>query len=393
MFDYFFTWSKQRDVQPLPLASAAEDYFVCTDGKVVYDFISTSFQASFGHSNQFIIDSLVRQTQELSIAPPKSKFALKDTVTRKLLDLVGQGDGKIFYTVSGAEAVENAIKMARRISGKPIILSRERSYHGASLGAMSVSGDWRSSEHLNFSEGTKRIPEPDKDPQAEGARRVVQGIGHEKIAAVIIETISGTNGVVIPPLSWLEELRRICDDYDLMLILDEVLVGFYRCGSPFAFQEWGVQPDMVCISKALTGGYIPMGAVWTNSRVADFYEDRLLTGGLTSYAHPLGLAAINGVLTQIEQPEFHARLSLLQSIFQEQLHQLATSFGASAVRHRGLLAAIEFGNARLPNVNQFWNAGLHLYCRDQMMILAPPLTSDPDRLKSAFRRLAEVLSS
>lgn len=393
MFDYFFSWSKQQDIEPLHLARAEEDQFILASGEVVYDFISTSFQASFGHSNKVILDSIRRQTQHFTIAPPKSAFPLKDSVTRRLIQLVGQGGGKIFYTVSGSEAVENAIKMARRITGKPMVLSRQRSYHGASLGAMSVSGDWRSWEHLNFSEGTGRIPEPQEDPDAGEARAVVERIGAEKIAAILVETISGTNGVVIPPTSWLKGLRQLCDDFNLLLILDEVLTGFYRCNAPFAFQELDAKPDMICMSKAMTGGYVPMGAVWTNSRVARFYDEQILTGGLTHYAHPLGLAAIDGVLNLIEQPEIHDRRLLLQSIFQQETHLLANKFAATAVRCCGLLAAIELPTCPLPAVSEFWKAGLHLYCRDPMIILAPPLTSDPDRLKMAFRRLAEVLDS
>jgi taurine--2-oxoglutarate transaminase len=391
MFDYYFTWSQQKNIQPLSVQCAAEDYFVCDDGRIVYDFISTSFQASFGHSNKVIIDGIIRQTEQLSIVPPKSTFTLKERVTRQLIDFVNLGPGKIFYTVSGAEAVENAIKMARRISDKPIVLSRQRSYHGASLGAMSVSGDWRSWEHLNFAEGTRRIPEPEEDPDAEGAKRIVEMVGANRIAAIIVETISGTNGVIIPPASWLKGLRRICDENDILLIFDEVLVGFFRCGSPLAFHDLGGQPDMVCLSKALTGGYIPMGALWTSSRVAQFYEEHTLTGGLTSYAHPLGLAAVDSVMALIQQTEFHETRLALQDIFDQRVRQLASDFAATAVRCRGLLAAIEFGKTRLPSLNSFWKAGLHLYCRDQMMILAPPLISQPERLSQAFQQVDDLL--
>jgi taurine---2-oxoglutarate transaminase len=393
MSDFYYTWSRQSDIPQIELAGAAEDQFLLADGSRIYDFISTSFQASFGHSNRSVIDRVVRQTESLSIAPPKASFRLKETVSRGLIDMIGMGGGKVFYTVSGAEAVENALKMARRITGRPVVLSRRRSYHGASLGAMSVSGDWRSHEHLNFSQGTERIPEPDEDPFAEGAGEVVRRVGAERIAAIIVETISGTNGVAIPPTSWLEGLRNICDENGLCLILDEVLVGFYRCGSAFAFQGLAGRPDMVCMSKALTGGYIPMGAVWTSPKIAQFYENHVLTGGLTSYAHPLGLAAIEGVLELIGQPSFAEERLELERVFQELLGELAERFGATALRCRGMLAALEFANCRLPSPHDFWLSGLHLYCKDQMIILAPPLISKPARLREAFGKLAAVLDS
>lgn len=393
MSDFYYTWSKQSGIAPLEIQRADNDHFVLSDGRRVYDFISTSFQTSFGHSNQAIIGSMMAQLQEFAIAPPKATFPLKVQVSRELIALLGVPGGKIFYTVSGAEAVENAIKMARRISGKPIILSRQKSYHGASLGAMSVSGDWRSSEHLNFSEGTQRIPEPSEDPQAEGAREVVKRTGADRIAAVIVETVSGTNGVVIPPAEWLAGLRRLCDDFGLLLILDEVLVGFYRCGRPFAFHHFGAQPDMVCMSKALTGGYVPMGAVWTSAKIADFYDRQMLVGGLTSYAHPLGLAAIRGMLQQVHEPEFLQGLAQRESLFAERVRELAHRHGGSPVRLLGMLAAIEFGSRQLPSASDFLASGLHLYTKENMMILGPPLTTDPTRMCDAFDEVSMVLES
>lgn len=393
MHDFFFTWSKQIGVAPFQIQSACEDYFVLSDGRKIYDFISTSFQASFGHSNRVIIDAVIAQLQHLAIAPPKATFPLKSEVTKGLIELLGFQAGKIFYTVSGAEAVENAIKMARRITGKPIVLSRQRSYHGASLGAMSVSGDWRSNEHLSFTAGTERIPEPDVDPQAEGAREVVSRVGAEHIAAIIVETVSGTNGVVIPPASWFAGLRRICDDFGLMLILDEVLVGFYRCGQPFAFHNFGVQPDMVCLSKAITGGYVPLGAVWTNPQIASFYDHQVLVGGLTSYAHPVGLAAFQGVLKQVQEPQFLEGLRQRESLFALRIRQLSERHGGSEIRQLGMLAAIEFGSRLLPSAAEFLAAGLHLYTKENMMILGPPLTTDLNRMNSAFESISKVLGN
>lgn len=393
MPDFFYTWSKQTEVAAFDIQHAEEDYFVLSDGRKIYDFISTSFQASFGHSNLEIIDCVIAQLQQLAIAPPKATFPLKAEVTKGLIELLGLGSGKIFYTVSGAEAVENAIKMARRISGKPIVLSRQRSYHGASLGAMSVSGDWRSDEHLNFAEGTKRIPEPEMDPHAEMAREVVQNVGPDRVAAIIVETISGTNGVIIPPESWFAGLRKICDDFGLYLILDEVLVGFYRCSRPFAFHNFRVQPDMVCMSKAITGGYVPMGAVWTNSQIASFYDQQVLVGGLTSYAHPLGLAAIRGVLRQISRPEFLRGLEDCESLFAERVQQFCDRYQGALVRQLGMLAAIEFGSRQLPPASEFLAAGLHLYTKGNMMILGPPLTSDLERMSVAFDTIHRVLGA
>lgn len=396
MNEFFFTWSKQRSMTPLPVQRSEGDYFILDDGRRIYDFISTSFQASFGHSQAEIIAAITNQLQQMPIASPKAVFDLKKSVSQGLLQMTGREGGKMFYTVSGAEAVENAIKIARRIKQKPVILARQRSYHGATLGAMSVSGDWRSEGHLNFEAGTARIPEPDIDPEGDGIRQVLERIGVDQVAGVIVESVTGTNGVIIPPRSWFEGLRKICDQYDLFLILDEVLSGFHRCQTPFAFQNLGGQPDLICMSKAITGGYIPFGAVWVNQDIANFYEDRVLVNGLTNYAHPLGLAATGAVLKIISSADFQRNLERIESVFAERIGHLAKKFQATAVRCQGMLAAIEFGDRVLPGWADWAARGCYLYTKGNMLILAPPLVTAEERLQQAFdwveQGLAETFS-
>jgi taurine--2-oxoglutarate transaminase len=391
MNPFFYTWTKQASMTPLPIDHCEGDEFVLQDGRRIYDFISTSFQASFGHTHPAIIRKISRQMGEMSICTPKGNFPLKEQVSQDLIELIGLKTGKIFYTVSGAESVENAIKMARRITAKPIILARKRSYHGASLGAMSVSGDWRSDEHLNFLAGTVRIPEPDVDPHGKATRDIVQQTGADRIAAIIVETISGTNGVVIPPQSWFAALRSICDEFGIFLILDEVLVGFYRCHTPFAFHSFAAVPDMVTMSKAITGGYIPFGAVWVNDRIAQFYEQNTLVGGLTNYAHPLGLAASAGVLSIVKDNSFLQQLTKLEVTFADQVSSIAARCAATAIRQQGLLAAIEFGDRVLPPWNYWADRGLYLYTKGNMLILAPPLVTSEVRLASSLETLEQGL--
>lgn len=393
MNPFFYTWTKQATMTPLRVDHCERDEFVLQDGRRIYDFISTSFQASFGHNHSTIIERISRQLGKMSICTPKGTFPLKEDVSQGLIDLIGQQSGKIFYTVSGAESVENAIKMARRITGKPVIMARKRSYHGASLGAMSVSGDWRSDEHLNFSSGTVRIPEPEDDLYGEGIRAVIKQAGADKIAAIIVETISGTNGVVIPPRSWFAALRAICDEFGLFLILDEVLVGFYRCHAPFAFQSFDARPDMVTMSKAITGGYIPFGAVWVNDRIAQFYEQNTLTGGLTNYAHPLGLAATAGVLSIVGDDAFRSQLVKLENAFATRIRSFAARYSATAVRQQGMLAAIEFGDRVLPPWNYWADRGVYVYTKGNMLILAPPLITSESRLSAAFETLEEAMQT
>jgi len=393
MPDYFVTWTKQRDLISLPVVGAADDEFHLADGSRVYDFVSTSFQSHFGHSNQRIISAIVNQLQTLPIASPKASFSLKHEVSIRLLKLLGLPEGKIFYTVSGAESVENAIKIARRVTRRPIILARKKSYHGASLGAMSVSGDWRRDDHLAFDEGTVRIPEPDQDPTCELTRDVIRQTGPEKIAAVIVEPISGTNGVCIPEQSWFNGLRSACDEFGILLIIDEVLCGFGRCGTPFAFQHYRVKPDLVCMSKGITGGYVPFGAVWLSQQISDFYNNNVLTCGLTNYAHPLGLAAMGAVLDVLADDGFKRDCQALCDQFSQSLTEMGKQFGASALRVRGLLAAVEFGDRKLPAWDVWVKNGLYVFSKGNMLVLAPPLVSQPERLVDAFSQAATVLNS
>ncbi len=391
MNNFFYTWTAQQHAHPLHISDAEGDEYITDDGSRIYDFISTSFQASFGHSNPLIIQKITRQLNQMPICSPKAVFPLKSAVSRGLIELLGFDRGKMFFTVSGAEAVENALKIARHRTGRPIILSRQQSYHGASLGAMSVSGDWRSDHHLTFDQGTRRIPEPYDDPTAAGVRQVIQDVGAENIAAVIVETISGTNGVVIPGQEWVQSLRKICTEHQILLIMDEVLTGFYRCQRVFAFQQFQVAPDMVCMSKAISGGYVPFGAVWVDQPIADFYQDNVLANGLTSYAHPLGLAASAAVIQQIVKPEFVEHLRQLEIVFRDQIGQLGRRFTVSASRVNGMLAAIEFADRQLPDWKFWVQRGLYLYTKGNMMILAPPLTTQAERLERAFSDLADGL--
>ena len=356
-------------------------------GRRIYDFASTSFQASFGHSQRTIQDRVHAQLDAMPIASPKAVFELKRTVTDRLLDRLavagGRSRGKIFYTVSGAESVENALKIARHQTGREIVLARRRSYHGATLGAMSVSGDWRSHSHVNFSDGTVRIPEPNEDPDGAQTRQIVLEEGPSKIAAVIVESISGVNGVVVPPQTWWESVRGLCDEFGIRLIVDEVLAGFGRTGRDFGFHHFGVRPDIVAMSKAISGGYIPFGAVWVNDAIADYYDDEVLACGLTNYAHPLGLAALSGVLDWLESSERGEEKKRLEQTFTTCLEKWARHPQVSEVRSLGLLAGIDL-HVPAPSWQDMVDAGLSVVAKKQMLVLAPPFVSSPQRLVAAF---------
>lgn len=394
--EYFLTWNQQVGAVTMAVAGAEGDEFVLENGKRVYDFTSTSFQTSFGHTCEPIRSRIHQQLDAMPIASPKAIFGLKQQVSSDLLDVldlpqVEGGRGKIFYTVSGSEAVENALKIARHFTGRQIVLARKASYHGASLGAMSVSGDWRSDPHVNFSAGTVRIPEPLDDPLGLATADIIRETGGEKIAAIIVETISGVNGVAIPPLSWWEAIGKLCREHRILLICDEVLSGFGRTGPAFAFQHFDLHPDLVCMSKGITGGYVPFGAVWVSDRIGEQYNDDVLACGLTNYGHPLGLAALAGVLSLLRDPEFCVKKQTLETRFCGLLGELVEQHQCvKGFRNRGLLAAIDFDRSP-PAWQAFLDAGLYVVLRDHMLILAPPFISTSARLAEAFQALSKVV--
>ncbi len=391
---YYVTWNHQPPTDAFRVQSAMHDEFILDDERRVYDFISTSFQTNFGHSHSLIVDSIQQQLHTMPVASPKAAFSLKSEVSTGLHQYLGLDDGRLFFTTSGSESVENALKMARQVTGRTKILARSASYHGASLGALSVTGDWRNSPHFTIDEQTIRIPEPFDDPTFAETRRLIEDSDPANIAAMIFETISGTNGVEIPPPSWYAAVTETCREHDIKLIADEVLCGFGRCQDPFAFQAYGLKPDFVCMSKGISGGYVPFGAVWTGPSIATYYEEHPLTCGLTNYAHPLGLAALGSVLHLLNDESFLNHQRLLQVAFDEQLTELRSLPGVRQIRHRGLLAAIDFeDDFGVPNWQTCFEGGLHLFSHPQRMVLAPPFVSTVTRLCQAFTDLRAILTT
>jgi taurine--2-oxoglutarate transaminase len=387
---FYFTWSLQSSSVPFPVESAEQDEFVLADGRRIYDFISTSFQANFGHSNTIIRAQMHHQLDHMPVASPKATFDLKRAVSERLIERLRLPGGKLFYTVSGSESVENALKMARQSSGRTMILARRNSYHGASLGALSVTGDWRNEPHFTVDSQTVRIPEPADDPDLRQTRQIVSDTGPENIAAIILEPISGTNGVVLPSQRWFDQVQEMCKEFQLLLIVDEVLCGFGRTGPDFAFQKFGLQPDFVCMSKGISGGYVPFGAVWTGPRVVNFYDSEIMACGLTSYAHPLGLAALSGVIEQLSDSSFQENKADLEAVFEHAMNDFSSLERVSQVRCRGLLAAIDMAAHGAPSWEQCFEKGLHLHSKNDTIILAPPLISQPARLVAALDGLKDL---
>ncbi len=385
---YYISWSKQRDAAQFEIQSVEGVKIKTTSGMELIDLSSISYQAHFGHNHPVIIKHIKDQLDTIPMSSPKGIYPHKLEATQALLNYMQMSDGKIFYTTSGAESVENALKMARDITQKKIVLARQNSYHGATLGALTVTGDWRNPLHQTPQDWVVRIPEPNEENALKKTRDIILK-NPNNIAAIIIETITGGNGVYAGDINWWSGIRALCDEFSIMLIMDEVVCGFHRTGKAFGYMHYGVSPDFVCLAKGITGGMIPFGAVWTSPKIASFYEDHMLSCGLTNYAHPLGVAAMRGVLEILNDSLFQNHLRQIESIFAQQLELLKQLSIVKEIRYHGMLAAIDLHHNI--DAKNFMQAGLYLVAQSQRLILAPPLIIQEDLLLLAMKKLTSVL--
>lgn len=397
---YFITWTKQEGAFTMPLQSAGRHSFTLADsGRKILDLSSMSYQASFGLRNKVITDNMKVQMNDFSIALPKHTFPLKQEIANKLNHYAKRhhpSSGKIskqyktFFTLSGSEGIENALKMARQITGRRIILARKRSYHGATMGALTVTGDWRNDNHLLPRQWTVRIPGPEDDPKGESLEAIIIKYGPEKIAAFCLETITAGNGVIIPPPSYYKKVQTLANRYNIKIIMDEVVCGAHRTGTFFGIDHYPfLKPDFIVMAKALTGGFFPLGAVLVCDKIANHYNKTVLSCGLTNYAHPLGLAAVAGVFKVIEEPSFKTNLHSLIKILSSFADKVQSK--GFIIRHIGLLMAIELPKALTPE--EIVGKGLYISVIKQTMILAPHLNMEPVKLERALKKVFQLLKN
>ena len=407
---FFFTWSAQRGAAAIEITGGEGAEFTTSDGSRWLDLGSLSYQASLGHGHVRVIDAIVKQAQSLALAMPAASFPAKSELARRLLALAPRGYDRVFFTLGGAEANENAIKIARLTTGRYKIAARYRSYHGATMGALSVTGDWRRPPLEPGIPGVVRFPDChcERCPlghdvavcDCQCAAQLDDILTQESgVAAVLLEVIPGANGVLVPPRDYLPRLREICDRHATLLIADEVLTGFGRSGRCFAFEHFGVVPDMITVAKALTGGYSPLGAVLVHSRVAAHFDDNTLVAGLTNYAHPIGCAAALAALEVYEEEALFARSARLEPRLRAGLERLRARFPAQvkAVRGCGLLFAAEVDLSAtqwqlLRSAVAAARLYLHVDAGRGTVIFAPPLNIEDSLLDSGIERFASAFA-
>lgn len=390
---FFWTWSKQNTTDTFKLKSAhsgvMELEFEGKSQKVI-DLSSLSYQASFGHTPEFISSAIKAQMEQFSVASPKAHFELKEFVAQALVQELALGAGKVYFCNSGSEAIENALKIVRAHKKRKIILSRQISYHGSTLGSLSVTGDWRRTDHSTVDEWNAFIPEPSADPDLARTRELILKIGPENIAGFCLETITGGNGVIIASSAWWQGIQKLCREFDLALILDEVVCGFGRTGKYFGVHHYPeLRPDLVCMAKAITGGVFPLGAVFVSEAIAKTYDEETFSIGTTNTGHPLGMAAAKAVIVKLQSSEFWENLKLREEMLTNSMNKIRNYKGINEVRQIGLLIAIDMDTP--PKWSEFIRAGLYLVVQKNRLILAPALNMTVDEYTEALYRLEKIL--
>ncbi len=301
----FHSWSAQGSLTPFVIAGGLGSTVWDYDGKNYLDFSSQLVNVNIGHSHPRVVAAIQEQAAVLATVAPANGNLARGEAASRILGIAGSHFGKVFFTNGGADANENAIRMARLTTGRDKVLSAYRSYHGNTGAAIVATGDWRRLPN-EFARGHAHFFGPfayrsefwSTSPAEESARalqhlsRVIDVEGPSSIAAILLETIPGTAGVLVPPPGYLEGVRRLCDEHGIVLIFDEVMCGFGRTGSWFAWQQFGVVPDLITFAKGVNSGYVPVGGVVISESIAQAFETQVFPGGLTYSGHPLAMASI-----------------------------------------------------------------------------------------------------
>ncbi len=301
----FHSWSAQGQIAPLPIASAQGSYFTDYDGNRYLDFSSQLVNVNIGYQHPKLVAAIQEQAARLCTIAPTFANAARSEAARLIADLAPERLNTVFFTNGGAEATENAVRMARLHTGRHKVLAAYRSYHGATAGAIALTGDPRRWASEPGMPGVVRYWGPylyrsafHATTEAEETERALEHLlqtiaveGPQTIAAIVLETVVGTNGILVPPPGYLAGVRALCDEYGIMMIADEVMAGFGRCGEWFAVDHWDVTPDLITFAKGVNSGYVPLGGVILSAAIAASFADRPYPGGLTYSGHPLACAS------------------------------------------------------------------------------------------------------
>jgi taurine--2-oxoglutarate transaminase len=423
----FHSWSAQGLIDPLPIASALGSYFTDYAGKRYLDFSSQLVNVNIGYQHPKLVAAIQEQAGRLTTISPAFANDARSEAARLITELAPGDLTKVFFTNGGAEATENALRMARLPTGRHKVMAAYRSYHGATAGAIALTGDPRRWASEPGMPGIVRYwgPYPYRSAfhaeteQEEGVRALqhlrdlIMVEGPQTIAAIILESVVGTNGILVPPPGYLQGVRDLCDEFGIVMIADEVMSGFARCGEWFAVDHWGVAPDLITFAKGVNSGYVPLGGVVISERIAATFDQRPFPGGLTYSGHPLACASAVASINIFKEEGIveHAR-DLGEDVIGPGLRELADRHPSiGEVRGLGVFWALELvrdrhtreplvpfnaAGADAKPMNDFAAAckqdGLWPFIHFNRTHVVPPCTTTADEVREGLAILDEALT-
>jgi taurine---2-oxoglutarate transaminase len=420
------SWSVQSAIDPIPVAGAEGRYFWDYDGKRYLDFASQLINVNIGHQHPKVIAAIKEQADRLCTIGPSTAAEPRSELARLLAEVTPGNLSMSFFTNGGAEANENAIKLARWYTGRQKIVARYRSYHGATAGAISLTGDprrWPAEPGVPgvvrlLDPYTYRCPagHPDPCPVCSGAphlEEILQYEGPQNVAAVILETVTGGNGAIPPPPGYLQSIREVCDRHGILLILDEVIAGFGRTGKWFACENWDVVPDIMTVAKGINSGYVPLGAMVISEPIAEWVRDKYFAGGLTYSGHPLACAAAVASIEAFQEEGIVENAAAMGQLLGDGLAALADKHEVIGdVRGLGMFYGVELvkdretreplvpfnakGEAFAPMAKigrAALDLGLNLFISGNVIVVGPPLTITRDEIDEGLEKLDQALGA
>ncbi len=420
------SWSVQGSLDPTVVTKAEGIYFYDADGNRYYDMSSQLVNLNIGYGNEKVADAIAEQAHKMPFMGPGYAVDVKSELARRIIELAPDNMGKVFFTLGGADANENALKIARLYTGRNKVFSRYRSYHGSTMGAGNLTGEPRRFNcETNGVSGYVKFFDPYiyREPiafqdEAEATKYYLAKLREqiiyenpESIAAIECETITGSNGCIIPPDGYLQGIRDLCDEFGIMMICDEVMMGWGRTGQYFACQNWDVKPDIITFAKGITCGYVPLGGAIVSKEIAAYFDDHKLLCGLTYSGHPLACAAGIATLDVYKEENLVEKARQTGKLLGTILEDLKAKHACVGdVRYKGLFSAVELVkdkttrqplveyNADKDNlmgkINGMLKAkGFSTYTHENVIIVAPPLIITAEELKEAMAIMDEVLDA
>jgi taurine---2-oxoglutarate transaminase len=405
-----FEWSAQNAVDPIPVAGAKGCWFWTPEGKRYLDFNSQLMCVNIGHGDERVVRAIQQQAETLAYANPFMATEARARLGRKLAEICPGDIEVFFFTNGGAEANENAIKLARFYTGRQKVISFYRSYHGGTAGSMMLTGDprrWAAEPGmpgvvhvLNPYHGIQRGWETAEEALAR-IDETIQLEGAQTIAALFLEPVTGTNGVLVPPDGFIRGIRDLCTKYGILMVADEVMSGFGRTGEWFSIDHWRVVPDLMTMAKGLTSAYVPLGAVGMRRAIADHFSERVFYGGLTYNSHPLACATALATLQVYEEDRLIEHARQMGVVMKELLAELQTKHGiVGATRSLGLFGIVELVKDRrsmeplapfngtsepMKKLGRFFREeGLYTFVRWNTFFTNPPLIITEEELRHGF---------